>query len=158
MKQLIKIEDFIEKLNNLDLKENTKIKFLDKIYLYDYPNLTGIYEMGKPTKKEYSLFAQLDITNLHCLIEIIEEDEEKEKNKELENADLTTVYMNGFYDGEKKWKDKIREKIKKIDNEEKEAQESISDEERKEYEDASIGYLLADIETRRRVLQELLEE
>ena len=44
---------------------------------------------------------------------------EKEKNKELENADLTTVYLNGFYDGEKKWKDKIREKIeyyKKIDN------------------------------------------
>lgn len=35
--------------------------------------------------------------------------EEKEKNKELENADLTTVYMNGFYDGEKKWKDKIKE-------------------------------------------------
>ena len=33
----------------------------------------------------------------------------KEKNKELENADLTTVYMNGFYDGEKKWKDKIKE-------------------------------------------------
>ena len=24
----------------------------------------------------------------------------KEKNKELENADLTTVYMNGFYEGD----------------------------------------------------------
>lgn len=36
---------------------------------------------------------------------------EKEKNKKLENADLTTVYINGFYDGEKKWKDKIKEKI-----------------------------------------------
>ena len=36
---------------------------------------------------------------------------EKEKNKELENADLTTVYMNGFYDGEKTWKDKIKDKI-----------------------------------------------
>lgn len=31
--------------------------------------------------------------------------------KRLEDLedDLTTVYMNGFYDGEKKWKDKIRE-------------------------------------------------
>ena len=37
---------------------------------------------------------------------------EKQKNKELENADLTTVYMNGFYDGEKKWKNKIKEKTR----------------------------------------------
>lgn len=41
--------------------------------------------------------------------------EEKEKNKELENTDLTTVYMNGFYDGEKKWKDKIKTEIEKFD-------------------------------------------
>ena len=39
----------------------------------------------------------------------------KEKNKELENADLTTVHMNGFYEGEKKWKDKIKEKINYYD-------------------------------------------
>ena len=28
--------------------------------------------------------------------------------------DLTTVYMSGFYDGEKKWKDKIKAKIEKL--------------------------------------------
>lgn len=44
---------------------------------------------------------------------------EKEKNKELENADLTTVYMNGFYDGEKKWKDKIKAKIEELEKETK---------------------------------------
>lgn len=46
-------------------------------------------------------------------------EQEKEKNKELENADLTTVYLDGVYDGEKKWKDKIKAKIeyyKTIDN------------------------------------------
>jgi hypothetical protein len=32
---------------------------------------------------------------------------EEEINKKFENTDLTTVYMNGFYDGEKKWKDTI---------------------------------------------------
>ena len=37
---------------------------------------------------------------------------EKEKNKELEN-DLTTVYMNGFYDAKNKYKDKIKEFYKK---------------------------------------------
>lgn len=31
------------------------------------------------------------------------------KRREIEDLDLTTVYMNGFYDGEKKWKDKIKE-------------------------------------------------
>ena len=41
---------------------------------------------------------------------------EKEKNKQLEDADLTAVYMNGFYDGEKKWKDKINGLLKEIDD------------------------------------------
>lgn len=36
------------------------------------------------------------------------------KKKKLEKDDLTTVYLNGFYDGEEKWKKKIKEKIKKI--------------------------------------------
>ena len=44
-----------------------------------------------------------------------EMEQEKEKNKELENADLTIVYMNGFYEGENKWKDKIRAKIKELE-------------------------------------------
>lgn len=30
-----------------------------------------------------------------------------------EDVDLTTVYLSGFYDGEKKWKDKIKAKIEK---------------------------------------------
>lgn len=36
----------------------------------------------------------------------------------LENLedDLTSAYISGFYDGEKKVKDKIREKIKELDN------------------------------------------
>lgn len=42
-----------------------------------------------------------------------ENGELREKVKELENADLTIVYMNGFYDAEKKWKDKIREILNK---------------------------------------------
>lgn len=55
-------------------------------------------------------------------------------------------------------KEKIIEKLKELDKEEKEAQDSISDEEREEYSDSSIGYLLVNIETRREVLKELLEE
>lgn len=57
------------------------------------------------------------ITAIQGLLDLY--NKEKEKNKELENADLSVVYMNGFYDGEKKWKDKIKVKIeyyKLIDN------------------------------------------
>lgn len=54
-------------------------------------------------------------------------------------------------------KEVIKKKIEKLNKEEKEAQDNISDEEREEYSDSSIGYLLANIETRRQVLQELLE-
>ena len=34
--------------------------------------------------------------------------------KELENADLTVVYMDGFYDGKKKIENKIKEKIEEV--------------------------------------------
>lgn len=51
---------------------------------------------------------------------------EKEKNKELESADLTSVYMNGFYDGEKKWKDKIKEKIEKLNKEKNEIEQAMN--------------------------------
>lgn len=77
MNKKIKIEPFIERLNNTDFKQGTKFKFLDKIYLYDFPNLVGVYEIGKPTKPEYSIFAQLDMTNLHCEVEILEDNTEE---------------------------------------------------------------------------------
>ena len=92
------------------------------------------------------------------------EKEHKEENgrlrEELENIEY--IKRNFDYCLEQKIKEgielKVKEKMQELDKEEKEAQESISDEEREEYSDASIGYLLMNIETRRNVLQELLEE
>ena len=55
-------------------------------------------------------------------------------------------------------KQNIIEKIEKLDRKEQELQNSISEEEREEYEDANISYLLCDIEIRREVLKELLQE
>ena len=55
-------------------------------------------------------------------------------------------------------KQKIKDKIEKLNRKEQELQNSISEEEREEYEDANISYLLCDIEIRREVLQELLQE
>lgn len=92
------------------------------------------------------------------------EKEHKEENgrlrEELENIEY--IKRNFDYCLEQKIKEgielKVKEKMQELDKEEKEAQESISNEEREEYSDASIGYLLMNIETRRNVLQELLEE
>ena len=55
-------------------------------------------------------------------------------------------------------KQNIIEKIEELDRKEQELQNSISEEEREEYEDANISYLLCDIKIRREVLQELLQE
>lgn len=55
-------------------------------------------------------------------------------------------------------KSKVEEKIEELNKEEQELQNSISDEEREEYSDANISFDLMDIEIRRSVLEELLEE
>lgn len=68
---------------------------------------------------------------------------EKEKNKELENADLTTVYMKGFYDAKNKYKDKIKAKIKEYEDFRKEYAE--------EFRNNHSRMIIC-------VLQELLEE
>lgn len=92
------------------------------------------------------------------------EKEHKEENGRLreELEKIEYIKRNFDYCLEQKIKEgielKVKEKMQELDKEEKEAQESISDEEREEYSDASIGYLLMNIETRRNVLEELLEE
>jgi hypothetical protein len=57
--------------------------------------------------------ANNSIKTILNLIEKQQKEIEETHNKldKLDNADLTLVYMNGFYDGENKWKDKIKEKI-----------------------------------------------
>lgn len=75
-----------------------------------------------------------------------ENGELREKTKELENADLTIVYMNGFYDAEKKWKDKIREKIKELKKE------------YEEYKDSQEWEIFDETKYAYELLQELLEE
>ena len=54
--------------------------------------------------------------------------------------------------------EKIKDKIEELTKEEQELQNSISEEEREEYSDANISYGLMNIDIRRSVLKELLEE
>ena len=53
---------------------------------------------------------------------------------------------------------KIKDRIEKLDKKEQKLQKSISSEEREEYSDANISWSLMDINIRREVLKELIEE
>lgn len=95
--------------------------------------LIGLEEFNKLSYKENKA--------IKSLLDLYQK--EKEKNKKLENADLTNVYLSGFYDGEKKWKDKIREKIKEYQEQRRKAETN-------KINDMFVNYI--------DVLEELLEE
>ena len=107
--------------------------------------------MTDEEKKEYEELKSLLYTGTisqygkRKLIDIIEK--KSKEIEELKNADLTTVYLNGVYDGEKKVKDKIKAKIEEsellIDN----SQGCMSDEDLyKEYGKIEFGQSLLEKE------------
>lgn len=83
---------------------------------------------------------------IETLLTAYEKEKEKEKNKELENSDLTTVYLNGVYDGEKKINDKIKAKIEELNKD------------FKEYENGQEWEIQDEIRGQIDVLQSLLEK
>lgn len=60
----------------------------------------------------FSPFQEQEIDDMNIVLNIIEK--QSKEIEELENADLTTVYLNGVYDGEKKVEDKIKAKIEEV--------------------------------------------
>lgn len=89
-------------------------------------------------------------------LEQIEKEHKKEngrlrdKIKELEEIDLTTVYMDGIYDERNKWKIKVKEKIEELNKEEKKALKGTKGQDRYSIK---LEYM-----HKRNALQELLEE
>ena len=75
--------------------------------------------MSDEEKKEYEELKSLLYTGTisqygkRKLIEIIEK--QSKEIEELKEADLTTIYLNGVYDGEKKVQDKIKAKIEELE-------------------------------------------
>ena len=66
------------------------------------------------TQKIEEMKKQIDLDN-ECEIALNSKVMDLEKEiEELKNADLTTVYLNGVYDGEKKVEDKIKAKIDEV--------------------------------------------
>ena len=65
---------------------------------YDNYGLESIHRVGIDEKQ--------------IILNLIEK--QSKEIEELKNADLTTVYLNGVYDGEKKVQDKIKAKIEEV--------------------------------------------
>lgn len=72
-------------------------------------------------EQEYEQNGYLSVGKFEAIKEAINLIEKQSKEiEELKNADLTTVYLNGVYDGEKKVKDKIKAKIEEYKKQQKE--------------------------------------
>lgn len=72
-----------------------------------------INELEEEVKKEHENWKEL----LHFYNQRVSDIIKLEnKIEDLENGDLTTVYLSGFYDGEKKWKDKIKAQKEEYQN------------------------------------------
>ena len=84
------LEDTIKKLNGDMEIEHTnynKAKAIETL-INEYNNLKQIEESHR-----------------------IENGKLREENKILEDGDMTQMYVNGYYDGEDKWKNKIKELV-----------------------------------------------
>lgn len=81
-------------------------------------------------------------------------------DKNYENALEKTMdkFLNDNIANEFLPKQKIKDKIEELNKKEQKLQNSISAEEREEYSDANISWDLMDINIKREVLQELIEE
>lgn len=114
----VKGYELIKMISNRELKQGTKIKFDNMIFLYDYPNLSGIYRIGTDTSARNNLFYFLDCSNISKDFEILED-----KTEEIEELD-TLFCMSDFTDikyckGEidfnfKEMQDKINELVREV--------------------------------------------
>ena len=74
-------------------------------------------EINKPLEvpeDKFDTFILYNIESAKIVLNLIEK--QSKEIEELKNADLTIVYLNGVYDGEKKVQDKIKAKIEEVSN------------------------------------------
>lgn len=125
----------------------------------DIKNLLEIIELCKEEldKNDDNITATLDLQDLKSLRNIINDykrqveiNQEHQKTngelqqriKQLEDADLTTIYLNGVYDERDKWKLKIKGKIEEL----------------KSKSGGNVFHIQQTINAEIRLLQELLEK
>lgn len=103
-------------------EEEKILKFINEEY-GNYDNyvrdLLDLYNKEKEKNDSISIQYEKVVDKLEALEQIEKEHKEengrlRDKIKELEEIDLTTVYMDGIYDERDKWKIKVKKKIEEI--------------------------------------------
>ena len=128
MKDKIRVIDLFNKIANDELKRGTNIIYQGKKYIYDFPNLCGIYVDGNASKENLFEVLNLNCANLKYEVTIIEEIEKPEEIELLESAfcwsvDSKNDINEAFRDLSRivfEQKDKINEIIDVVNNLKKE--------------------------------------
>ena len=128
------IEKFVEKCNKYD--ESVEIKGI---------SIGEEYRMLDTVCKALNLIEKLQKENKE--LEEINNELEAEKNEAIRRYNFESIPVS-----------LVEEKIEELNKKEQKLQNSISAEEREEYSDANISWDLMDINIKREVLQELIEE
>lgn len=151
----------------------------------DIKNLSEIIELceAEINNNDENVTAILDLTDLKSLRNLINRNKELEEENEIYKEELEKIdkvlnleagraapyryeiiesLQRGIIQLKKIIDNSIpvslvEEKIEELNKEERGLQDSISEEEREEYSDANISWLLCDIEIRRKCYKELLK-
>lgn len=91
-------EEIIKIINEKIILDFNYYNPIDKIDLEAIQGLLNLYNKEKEKNKELEKGFNNAVSEQTKLTR--ENTKLRKENHELENADLTTVYMNGFYDGE----------------------------------------------------------
>lgn len=128
------------------------MKELDIKWLQEYAEQEKRYKWGKQIKLLLTAYEKEKETNKQIKCKLDEKNipietllAEFERLEDLED-DLTTVYLNGVYDGEKKVQDKIKAKIEELEKD------------FKEYENGQEWEIQDEIRGQIDILQSLLEK
>ena len=79
MNKKIKVIELLNLLAENKIKKGTRINYNNVIYKVDFPNLAGVYKENGGTSLYDNLFTSLDIIELNTEVEILEDEEEIDK-------------------------------------------------------------------------------
>ena len=147
----VKIEFFKEKEKAINEEEKKIIKkFVEKCNKFD----ESVEIKGVSVGEEYRILET--VCKALDLVEKLQKENEELKDfkKQVTEIESTNFIKYKNYIS----KQEVKDKIEKLNKKEQKLQNSISAEEREEYSDANISWDLMDINIKREVLQELIEE
>ena len=169
-KNVYSIEEDIKRLNDLLTFKGKGLEYaLDKKSIKAIEHILQDYTRQRQINEEHQKIngelrekvkeLESDLYSANCIVKELTEENIKLKVLEDDIKDKRITYIDTPEFEENYIPiQKIKDKIEELNKQEQQLQNSISKEEREEYSDANISFQLCDIEIRKEVLEELLQE